>query len=741
LRAVCRQGGELLGGSIDAWVLRDCCVGGAGLVDPRGLRLRGVRVRGRLDLAGVDVRFPLVFADCAFDEAVDFTGGSVRSLAITGSPLLPGLLGDGLLVQGDLNLSGCRIVGAHPGGGTSVRAAVWLREAQVGRRLLCIGTTIDAGGGRALHADRIRLGGNVRLSGGFRTNGEVRLPGSRIGGSLELIGAQISIAAGTALDGKAEVAVDLGEAALGGSLLLSGDAGDETQIAGQVVADNVTVAGRVVIRNARLTGPAGQPAVAAPRLSVGGALTLEGECRVVGGMDLSHSSLTTISIDGACVLDAPGHLALNLSGVEVRSHVTLRPGVVIDGSVWFADAHIHGNLVMSEATLRSPMPSGSLMSALGVVIDGEVDLRGLSATGGFLGFRRAQIGSIFDASGATLHNPGERTFGLLQAVVKSSVRLTDGFSSTGFVVLNRCMIEGLLDLSNGRFSCPGPSPDNPSGHAIQAMGATIRGGVQLRWAHVEPSVDFRNLTTTELDDDPDRWPATFVVSGMTYERFGDLRWDRPARLRWLRRQRAYDAGPYEQLARVFRQHGYTADAEAILIERRHRARLAAQRHRLSPRSLLDALYGLAVGYGYRPGRTAWLLLALLIAVSASLYLPGVQDSLRATDPRGNSYAVDGRVVTVAPAQADPVLPDAQRSGQPPRADPCGDGQVRCFNPVLYAVDTVVPLISLWQRATWYPSPHAPHGRLTEWWLNLATLMGWLLSTMYVLSFTKLARTA
>ncbi|MGI5244557.1 hypothetical protein [Dactylosporangium sp. CA-139066] len=325
--------------------------------------------------------------------------------------------------------------------------------------------------------------------------------------------------------------------------------------------------------------------------------------------------------------------------------------------------------------------------------------------------------------------------------MRGSVRLVDDFSSTGFVALNRCAIEGRLSLRGGRFTCPGRGDDNPGGHAVQAVGLTVRGYTRLRWAHLEPSVDFRNLTTSVLDDDPDEWPERFVVSGMTYERFGDLRWDRAARLRWLSRQAEYDAGPYEQLARVFRQHGYTSDAEAILIERRHRERRAAPRRRWHPRAALSALYGLLVGYGYRPGRTAWLLLALLVAVSASLYVPGIRDTLRATDPRGNAYAVDGRVVTVDGGDTGPAGPDAARSAQAPRADPCGDGQVRCFDPVLYAVDTVVPLISLGQRSTWYPNPHAPLGRLAEWWLNLATLLGWVLSTMYALSFTRLARTA
>ena len=65
--------------------------------------------------------------------------------------------------------------------------------------------------------------------------------------------------------------------------------------------------------------------------------------------------------------------------------------------------------------------------------------------------------------------------------------------------------------------------------------------------------------------------------------------------------------------------------------------------------------------------------------------------------------------------------------------------MRCFSPVLYAIDTVVPLISLDQRATWYPDPQAPGGQFLVWWLNLATLLGWLLSSIFVLSLARLSR--
>jgi hypothetical protein len=76
---------------------------------------------------------------------------------------------------------------------------------------------------------------------------------------------------------------------------------------------------------------------------------------------------------------------------------------------------------------------------------------------------------------------------------------------------------------------------------------------------------------------------------------------------------------------------------------------------------------------------------------------------------------------------------------PAGPDACGDGEVRCFSPVLYAIDTVVPLISLNQRSSWYPDSHVRYGEFVLWWLNLATLLGWLLSSIFVLSLARLSR--
>jgi hypothetical protein len=303
--------------------------------------------------------------------------------------------------------------------------------------------------------------------------------------------------------------------------------------------------------------------------------------------------------------------------------------------------------------------------------------------------------------------------------------------------LSRSQIGGRLDLAGGIFRCPSLATANTEGAALQAVSARVNSGMNLAWAHISPAIDLTDTFTTVLQDDPATWPERIFISGFTYDRFdlpststaGKARkiWDWRRRLAWLRSQAEYDAGPYEQAARVFRQHGYTYGAEQLLIAQRTEARRAEGIRRALSRSTLDGLYGLTVGYGYRPGRVLWFILLLLTLVSVSLSLPGVEATMRASD--------EGEVFSTT------HLVSSDDAEPPDFNGPCGDGRLRCFNPVLYAVDTVIPLMSLDQRATWYPDHTRPNGWPVEWWLNFSTVVGWVLSSIALLSFARLARTS
>lgn len=732
---------------VDAGLLRRCCLELKDQIDPRGLRLRDATVTGPVDLAGLEVPFPLRFEGCDFDSALVADGAELRELALIGAVRLPGLLGNGLRIRGDLDLSRSNVAGAHlTSTSLARRSAIWLCAANIGGRLLCLDTQISAGQERAIQADRIRVGRSVRLLHHFTALGEIRLLGAQIGGSLDVTGARIEAPDGPALD--------LGGAAIGGNFLLIEDpTGRRPVIRGRLDMGSARISGHFLIRNASLEGSRGilaedgyarsrtsGTAMSATRLSVGAEVALEGACEITGGLDLSMSDMSSLAIGDACSLRAAGRTALDLSTAEVRSSFTLN-GATVQGTVRATGARIHGTFSLSEAHLSEPERQ-SLVAARGVTVDGDVELNQLQATGGRLQFSNAVLGSVF-AFGGQLSNPGGFTLGLQQAAIKGSVILGRGFSSTGLLMLSRSTIGGSLQLTDASFTCPGPFFRNARGHAIEAVSANVRGGMELAWTEASPSVDFTNASTSFLADDPGNWPSRFTISGFTYDRFEQPRgmiagrpWDQVARSAWLSRQAMYDAGPYEQAARVFRQHGYTSAAESILIAQRAHARQLISGRGAAPRRVLDMLFGATVAYGYRPGRVLWLLAALLILVLGSLEIPAAQATLRATNSAGVVYTTHG-ALAVAGVPSGPGRAGA--AGAQP--DVCGDGQVRCFSPVLYTIDSVVPLVSLDQRSVWYPDPHTPDGSFMEWWLNAATLLGWLLSSIFVLSLARLARTS
>ncbi len=475
--------------------------------------------------------------------------------------------------------------------------------------------------------------------------------------------------------------------------------------------------------------------VNAARLSVGAEVILEGRCEVAGTLDLSRGQMSSLSIGGNCLLRAPGRIALDLTNAELGGDLTIHSGAAVEGSIRLTSAHVRGNLSLQGTQLSAPERT-SLVSAHTAIVDGYVELRDLRASGGRLRFGSGTFGNVV-AVRAQLENPGGFTLDLHQATVKGSVVLGDGFRSAGLVTLSRSTISGRLEFSGGTFNCPAPFERNPDGHAIAAVSATVRGGIELGGASISPSMDFTNTTTTFLADDPQSWPPQFIVAGFVYDRFERSRaaasgavWDQGARIAWLSRQKAYDSSPYEQAARVFRAHGYASQAEDILIAQRRRARQAITGRAAVPRRALNVLYDASVGYGYRPGRALWFLAVLLIFVATSLEVPAWQATLRATTSAGITYTTHGPL-SAATTTTPRHTPDV---------DACGNGQVHCFNPVLYAIDTVLPLISLDQRSTWYPDPSVRYGTFMQWWLNAATLLGWLLSSIFVLSLARLART-
>ncbi|MFF7259937.1 hypothetical protein ACFZCL_06540, partial [Streptomyces sp. NPDC008159] len=153
-------------------------------VHAKGVRLRGVRISGLLDLESVCLRCPLVCEDCYFDSpkpiTLDFsTASRVAFLRCS----LAGLTGDTCVITKELDLTGSLF---SPG-------LVQLSDAEIAGHLSFSGAKVTGADadGVALFADRLKASGAF-LDEGFAASGAVRLPEAEIAGHLSFSGAKVT---------------------------------------------------------------------------------------------------------------------------------------------------------------------------------------------------------------------------------------------------------------------------------------------------------------------------------------------------------------------------------------------------------------------------------------------------------------------------------------------------------------------------------------------------------------------
>jgi hypothetical protein len=508
---------------VDASILRRCCHELKDQIDPRGIRLRNAVIVGTVDLAGLVVPFPLRFEECEFDSPLLIEGAQLHELILQRCPRVPGVLANGVRIRRDLDLSGSYVTGAlNTSASTSKQAAIWLCESNIGGRLLCVDTIIDGGGERSIQADRMHISGTIRLLHRFTAQAEIRLVGAQIEGSLDLTGAHIETNSASGL------ALDLGEAVIDGSIFIVPDHQSSRQpfIRGWIDLGGARIGGQFLIRNATFRAQSAMStdvytrsgvegiALNAPRLSVGAEVTLD-SCEVFGGVNLTMSDMSSMSIGAGCLLSAPGHTALNLTNAEIRSLLRVDGDAVVKGTLRLAGAVIHGTLAV-HGHMSKPEHL-SLIGGSAMTVDGDVYLTGLRTHGGQVNFRGATLGSL-SAGGAQLENRGRTSLpdshdeaGCTLAAdglkIAGDILLNKGFSSAGTLRLAGADIAGSVICVDAHLdSC------DENGYALVAdeirvggsmllnHGFTSSGAVRLPGANIARNLAFSGAQLTGQDD-------------------------------------------------------------------------------------------------------------------------------------------------------------------------------------------------------------------------------------------------
>jgi len=442
------------------------------------------------------------------------------------------------------------------------------------------------------------------------------------------------------------------------------------------------------------------------RIETGDDVILNG-AKASGAVSLYMATIGgNLDLDAA-VLDRPGALALEASSMTVAGGCYARR-CTIAGEVTLRHSRFQGAVTFTGSTLVNP--DGVALRADRADIEGGLWLLEPGTVTGRLALVGARIGRSLVIRGARLQNPG------LVAMDATGAEIQGGIDA------NRITVEGTVNLSDTNVTGPVRFQDarlsNPDGVALNANGlrttsimdccegfkadghltfggARIGGALcfnratlttlecwrleapelSLRWAAPpEGLVELRFARIGVLRDDPDMWPERVRLDGLVYDALEPII-DIRQRLGLLERDPdGYRPQPYEQLAAASRRLGHDDEARSVL--------MAKQRRRTAAAGWVARWWGklqdITVGYGYRPLRAAtWLLLALTVgSVAFGLHQPA------AVDPNSTKE----------------------------------------FEPVIYALDVLLPLVELGQQDAFEPRDGY------RWLMYALMATGWILAT-------------
>lgn len=611
---------------------------GAGEIEPGhvpGVRLRGARIIGRLDLMGATVTHPLVCEYCYFAEPLRFVESATRTVRIVDSRL-PAFNGTRMRLAGIFNLRGSIVAGV-----------LRLDQARLEGQLCLARAAIGAGDGtEAVAATGLSVEGGLE-GATLRARGSVVMENATVTGTLDLGGAHI------ALPGERALIMDR---AVIGRLDCRG-----MVVEGETRMHSARVDASMAFAAARLDNPGGV-ALSAGGLSVAGGVFLNGSFAATGEIRLYGADLAAnLTVSGGTIRNSGG-IALNLNratlGVFHGADLVSEGQVSLIGARISSDVDLRGSRLAGDGGHAALAADGASVGGTFILAEAHAD--------GEITLRTSRVGQRVFLMDSRLANPGGTALRLSRAQVAADV-FCDRMTAQGQIRVAGATIGGELSFKEARLR-------NDTGTALDAA-ALQAGELSLRLAEpAEGLVDLRHARIRIFRDDPGCWPGLLSVDGLVYDAL-EPRLSARQRLQWLARDPdGYQPRPYEQLAAHYTAIGQAAEARHVMyagerILRRTKPPLAR---------IWSLLQDVTIGYGYQPWRAiAWL--AVLLAAGSVTF-------------------------AVAP-------PPSLGPGNTPR-----------FNPVVYTLDLLLPVVDLGQKHAFNPAG-------AEQWLSyLLIAAGWILVT-------------
>ncbi|MER5391067.1 oxidoreductase [Saccharopolyspora sp. NPDC002686] len=693
---------EIRGEYLSSRLIESLEDGGSRLFARRGaqplvIAVENVTITGQLDLRNADLPYLLEFVGCRFETAPDLRQARLAGLVLWHCRF-PGLHARNLAVGNDVVLRNCASVGGM----------LDLADADLGGSLLLNDSELRNPGQRCVYADRLSVSGaliGIRL----HTAGEVRIPGAKIGGNLTLSGA--------ALRNRGQNALNATGIRIGGSLRLDVDplTGRSFTAAGTLRLPSAHIAGDLRLRDAVLEPGARPPrrgdsnyddptaSLIADRCEIRGEVQIDQEFRSGGTLRLVSAIVGgNLRMTGAAVdvgwlrspTDSVVHplRAINLDGTRVSGNLDARH-VAVHGQWRMTDVKVGGSVQLNNARLTGPRTDvlvGSRLSA-----GSNLECRDAEVVGS-LQLPSVQIGANLDLRGTQLTKPAwhqhrhnyKPSLDLRAARIERDLICAEGeqvFLAEGTVQLRWAQIGRHVNFWGCELG------DGASRTAFNASGVQTQELTLLPRTPPRGRITLRQAQCELLADNSAVWESTRGVDceDFSYQNFAEsFELDDQERVRqrlgWLRATSdgAYQPGPYDQLAAVFRSNGLEEHAVSVLIEKqRHRYAAISRTARPGlrwPVQVWSWLQRATVGYGYRPMRAlVWLAAFAVVGTAWFSFHPLV---------------------------------------------PINEQDHPVWNPLLYTLDQMLPVVSLGHDDMW-------QARGASQWVTVALVTaGWTLAT-------------
>lgn len=426
---------------------------------------------------------------------------------------------------------------------------------------------------------------------------------------------------------------------------------------------------------------------------------------------------------------------IQLRGAYIEGDIDLECATVCPMAI--NCCHIAGRFIGRNAAFAAINLDGSHLQGIDcdmATVAGDALFRDGFVVKGSARFRGAEIKGQFICRGGTFENPAEYALFCNEIKVLGSAYIDDGFTAEGAVYFCGADIGRDLCFSGGTFRCPnwriGRGEWRDANYAINLGGAKVHGTLWLsnarhaNWRHVAVfgSINLKDVHAERFRNHPESWPPAYIVTpdqeqlrcvieldGFVYERLGGgSPTDSIICRRWLCRQPPQHLGkdfrpqPFEQLIKVLRAMGHARDARDIGYFKEF-CRLRRPWDKLNQK--LNPVFWLwwaiqwlllekGLGYGYRPHRMVIIALVVLLGCG---YIYGTAAEQGLFAPTNARLFLDGELkADCSPINGTPGWTNSkcQLSKRVP--------EYTNFNPYIYSLDVILPIVSLRQKDDWQP---------------------------------------